>query len=124
MFKIGIMTDSLKTDTKTAIKTAAELGAHGFQMYATSGENSPEKLKGEKRRELLDYTKSHGLVFSAICGDLGHGFGDAKKNPKLIEKSKRILELAKDFVNSLSSYTIREYTEDFLKLSFNLTILL
>ena len=96
MFKIGIMTDSLRTDTKTAIKTAAELGADGFQMYSTTGENSPENLKGEKRRELLDYTKSHGLVFSAICGDLGHGFGDAEKNPTLIEKSKRILELAKD----------------------------
>jgi sugar phosphate isomerase/epimerase len=31
---------------------------------------------------------------SALCGDLGQGFGDASKNPKLIEDSRRILELA------------------------------
>ena len=96
MFKIGIMTDSLRIDTKSAIKTAALLGADGFQMYATNGENSPENLTKEKRRELLDFTKSNGLVFSAICGDLGQGFGNPEKNPALIEKSKRILELAKD----------------------------
>lgn len=40
--------------------------------------------------------KSNGLVFSALCGDFGHGFGNAEKNPELIEKSKRILDLAKD----------------------------
>lgn len=96
MFKIGIMTDSLRIDTKSAIKTAASLGADGFQMYATNGENSPENLTKEKRRELLDFTKSNDLVFSAICGDLGQGFGNPEKNPALIEKSKRILELAKD----------------------------
>lgn len=96
MFKIGVMTDSFRTDTKSAIKRAAEIGAQGFQMYATSGENAPENLTAEKRRELLDYTKSHGLLFSAICGDLGHGFGNKEKNPALIEKSKRIMELAKD----------------------------
>lgn len=96
MFKIGVITDSFRTDTKTAIETAAKLGVSGFQMYATKGENSPENLVGAKRRELLDFVKSHGLVFSAICGDLGHGFGNKEKNPALIEKSKRILELAKD----------------------------
>ena len=96
MFKIGVMTDSFRIDTKSAIETAAKIGADGFQMYSTTGENSPENLTKEKRRELLDFTKSHGLVFSAICGDLGQGFGNKDKNPELIEKSKRILDLAKD----------------------------
>lgn len=36
------------------------------------------------------------MFFSALCGDLGHGFGDKDKNPELIEKSKRILDLAKE----------------------------
>ena len=35
-------------------------------------------------------------VFSAICGDLGRGFGNPELNPSLIEKSKRIMELAKE----------------------------
>ena len=96
MFQIGVMTDSFRIDTKSAIKKAAELGAAGLQMYATTGENAPENLTKEKRRELLDFVKSNGLVFSAICGDLGQGFIHPEKNPQLIEKSKRILELAKD----------------------------
>jgi len=96
LFKIGILTDSLKLDTKNAIKKAAEIGAQGFQMYAVKGENSPENLTPAKRKELLDFTKSNGLVFSAICGDLGEGFMNKERNPILIEKSKRILELAKD----------------------------
>ena len=95
-FPIGVMVDSFRLPIRDAIKKAAEIGAKGLQMYATSGENSPENLKGSKRKELLDYVKSNGLVFSAICGDLGRGFGHAELNPGLIEKSKRILDLAKD----------------------------
>lgn len=88
--------DSFHLPTRDAIKKVAEVGATGFQMYSTNGENSPENLTKEKRRELLKYIKDCGLTVSAICGDLGHGFGNAEKNPALIEKSKRILELAKD----------------------------
>lgn len=95
-FPIGIMLDSLRTDAASAIQKAAELGAGGLQMYATSGEFAPENMSAQKRRELLDMVKSHGLVFSALCGDLGQGFGNAEQNPALIEKSKRILDLAKD----------------------------
>ncbi len=95
-FPIGAMVDSFKLPTKEAVKRAAEIGAKGLQMYSTTGENSPENLVGSKRKELLDYVKSHGLVFSAICGDLGMGFIDREKNPELIEKSKRIMDLAKD----------------------------
>lgn len=95
-FPIGVMVDSFKTDTKTAILKAAKLGAQGLQMYSTTGENAPENLKGAKRRELLDFVKSNGLVFSAICGDLGMGFGNRERNPGLIEKSKQIMDLAKE----------------------------
>lgn len=95
-FPIGVMLDSFKLDTKTAIEKAAKMGAKGLQMYATSGEYAPENLTKDKRKELLDMVKSNGLVFSALCGDLGQGFGDKEKNPSLIEKSKRILELAKE----------------------------
>lgn len=95
-FPIGVMLDSFKLSTKNAIEKAALLGAKGLQMYATSGEYSPEALTPAKRKELLDMVKSNGLIFSALCGDLGHGFGSKDKNPELIEKSKRIMELAKD----------------------------
>ncbi len=95
-FPIGVIIDSFKTDTRSAIVKAAELGADGIQMYCTKGENSPEDMSPEKRRDLLSFVKANGLRFSAICGDLGEGFFDRENNPRRIEKSKRILDLAKE----------------------------
>lgn len=95
-FPIGVIIDSFRIDTREAILKAAALGADGIQMYGTKGENSPEELTAEKRRALLDFVRSNGLRFSAICGDLGGGFADRERNPALIEKSKRILDMAKD----------------------------
>lgn len=92
--KIGAIVESFRLDTFNAIKKAAEIGAMGLQMYCTSGENAPENMTPERKKELIRTVKDNGLVFSAICGDLGHGFGDAEKNPALIEKSKRIVDLA------------------------------
>lgn len=111
-FPIGIMMDSLRTDAVGAIKKAAELGAGGLQMYATSGEFAPENMNAQKRRELLDIVKSHGLVFSALCGDLGQGFGNAENNPALIEKSKRILDLAKDLETNVVTTHIGVIPQD------------
>lgn len=95
-FPIGVILESFRTDRSTAIKKAAAMGANGIQMYATQGENAPEALNAAARRALLDEVKGEGLVFSALCGDLGHGFGDPELNPSLIEKSKRIIDMAKD----------------------------
>ena len=95
-FPIGVIVDSFRTDIKTAIKSAAAIGADGIQMYATRGAYSPEALDSAARRELLDFVKSNGLRFSALCGDLGMGFFRPEKNRELIERSKRILDLAKD----------------------------
>jgi len=95
-FPIGVLIDSFKTDIPTALKKAADLGATGIQVYSTHGEMSPENLTPEKRKEFLKRVKDNGLVISALCGDLGQGFGDKEKNPALIERSKLILELAKD----------------------------
>ena len=72
------------------------MGANGIQMYATTGENAPENLSRADRIALKNEVTDAGLVFSALCGDLGMGFGNREKNPELIEKSKRIVELAKE----------------------------
>ena len=93
-FPIGVILDSFKKSIPESLKLAQDMGAQGIQVYATYGELSPKNLTGAKRREFLDMVKDHGLVISALCGDLGHGFGDPEKNPSLIEDSKRILDLA------------------------------
>ena len=95
-FPIGVILESFKLERSEAIKKAAELGANGIQMYATEGQNAPENLTSSHRTALRREVEESGLVFSALCGDLGMGFGNREKNPRLIEKSKRIVELAKD----------------------------
>lgn len=100
-FSIGVMLESFRQPTPVALKKAKEIGATGIQMYAVDGEHAPEQLTGEKRRQLLDMVKSEGLVFSALCGDLGKGFHNAELNPGLIERSMRILDLAKDLETNI-----------------------
>lgn len=95
-FPIGVILDSFKMPIPQALEAACSLGVQGIQIYATYGELSPQNLTGARRKEFLDRVKSCGLTISALCGDLGHGFGDPSKNPTLIESSKRILELAKE----------------------------
>lgn len=90
--KIGVMVESFRCDFVTGVKKAAALGVGGIQKYATSGEIHWNEAQ---IKETLDIVKSHGLVFSALCGDFGHGFTDESKNAELVEKSKRVVDLAK-----------------------------
>lgn len=100
-FPIGILMESLKEDDLTAIKSAQKMGVKGMQMYATRGAHSPEEMNTAKRKELLDMMKSHGLCFSALCGDLGQGFWRPERNPELIEKSKRIIDMAMELETNI-----------------------
>ncbi|MBQ2766179.1 MAG: sugar phosphate isomerase/epimerase [Clostridia bacterium] len=111
-FPIGAVLESFRLPTYEAVKKAAELGLNGIQMYATNGENAPENLSGAKARELLKYVKDTGLVFSALCGDLGRGFGNSELNPESIEKSKRILNLAKELDCNIVTTHIGVVPED------------
>ncbi|MGI6173275.1 MAG: sugar phosphate isomerase/epimerase family protein [Christensenellales bacterium] len=94
-FPIGVMLESFRLPPKEAIESAVKLGAQGLQVYAT-----PQALEHngwttrEAQQAFYSMVKDNGLVISALCGDLGHGFGDVEKNPDLIEKSKRIMDLA------------------------------
>ena len=100
-FSIGVMLESFRQPTDVALKKAREVGAAGIQVYATRGERAPENMTADKRREFLDKVKSEGLVISALCGDLGKGFHNPELNPALIEKSKRILDMAKDLETNI-----------------------
>ena len=93
-FKIGVMLDSFRLPIDQALVKAAEVGGQGLQVYATYGQMAPENLTRADRREFLNKVKAQGLVISALCGDLGKGFTNPELNPGLIEKSKRILDLA------------------------------
>jgi len=111
-FPIGVMIDSFRLPLDEALDAAVKVGAQGFQMYAVHGDHTPEALTAEKRKELLKKVKDKGLVFSALCGDLGHGFGDKELNSDLIERSKRILDLAKDLETDIVTTHIGVVPED------------
>lgn len=111
-FPIGVILESFKTNRAAAIEKAAKIGANGIQMYATEGENSPENLSKSDRVELKREIENHNMVFSALCGDLGKGFGNKELNPALIEKSKRIVELAKDLGTDIVTTHIGVVPED------------
>ena len=101
IFSIGVMLESFRLDYHEAIKKAVELGAQGIQVYTTKGDLAPENMSGAKRREFLTMVRDSGLVISALCGDLGHGFGDKERNAGLVERSCHILDLAKDLETSV-----------------------
>jgi len=112
-FSIGVIVDSFRAGVKEGIKKAKELGADGIQLYAVSGEMDPANLSKENRKELLDYIKSNGLVVSALCGDLGgHGFAKKEENGWKIEKTKRIMDLAKDLETNVVTTHIGVIPED------------
>ena len=100
-FPIGAMLDSFRLPFREAVEKAASLGVQGLQMYMTHGEMDPKSLSVKTIKERLDIIKSNGLVVSAICGDLGHGFGNPEENPHLIELSKIILEKAMLFETNI-----------------------
>lgn len=111
-FSIGVMLDSFRTDVTTALDKAQALGAQGVQVRATRGETAPAAMTPEKRREFVKMVQDRGLAISALCGDLGKGFGDPAQNPALIEESKRILDLAKDLGTDVVTTHIGVVPED------------
>lgn len=94
-FPIGVVLDCFPGSLKERLSLAEKLGLKGVQVYGIEGEISPEmtaSARAEFKKELAD----RGLTLSAVCGDLGHGFFDPEHNKENIERSKRILELAKE----------------------------
>ncbi len=96
--KIGVITDCFKLPLDESLALAGELGFSGVQIYATTGEFSPEVLSSDRKAEIKALLHENGLEISALCGDMGgHGFQIAKDNPERIEKTKAIIDLAEEF---------------------------
>ena len=95
--KIGVMVESFRAGLDGGLAAAAELGADGVQVYATGDEMSPEALDASARGDLKKRLADMELEFSALCADLGgHGFQIAEDNPRRIESSRKIVDLALD----------------------------
>lgn len=96
--KIGVITDCFKKNLEESLEIAKSLELSGVQVYATSGEFSPETLTETKKSEIKALLEKNGLVISALCGDMGgHGFEKAEEVPERIEKTKAIIDLGAEF---------------------------
>ena len=111
--KIGVITDCLKMkDLPSALDEAHALGLNGVQIYATLGKFSPDMSEEEKAFIKAKLKEDH-LEVSALCGDMGGcGFHDAKLNPERIERTKRIVDLAKEFGSHVVTTHIGVIPED------------
>ena len=96
--KIGVITDCFKLPLDESIKLAGKLGFDGIQIYATTGEFSPEVLTTERKSEVRSLLMENHLEISALCGDMGgYGFQIESDNAERIQKTKRIIDLAEEF---------------------------
>lgn len=98
MMKIGVITDCFKLPLDDSLKLAGKLGFDGVQIYATTGEFSPDGLTAERKTEIKKLLRDNHLEISALCGDMGgYGFQIAEDNPERIKKTKAIIDLAFEF---------------------------
>lgn len=113
LMKMGVITDCFKLPLQDSIKLAGELGFDGIQIYATTGEFSPDTLTAQKKAEIKELLRESRLEISALCGDMGgYGFQIAQDNPDRIEKTKRIIDLAEEFGVSVITTHIGVIPED------------
>lgn len=95
--KIGLIADSFRLNFEDSIKAASRLDVSGVQKYMTGADCAADTITADnltpaRIREIKDIMSSNGLVFSAICGD----FGVDLDTDGIVDKSKRVLEKAKE----------------------------
>jgi len=95
--KIGVMVESFRAGLDGGLEAAAEVGADGVQVFATTGEVQPARLAARGRAALARRIGDMGLELAALCGDFGgHGFARDDDNPRRVDDSKRVMDLALD----------------------------
>ena len=100
-FPIGVLLESFRESPRQAMESARALGLSGVQVYACGGYFDIDGITETKKRELRTWLSDNGLTLTAVCGDFICGnpevrFSDPSKSQYTLEKSKRILDFAKE----------------------------
>lgn len=112
-FKIGAISDSFRKSPYEGVRAVKEVGAEGFQIYAVSGEISPEQMDASAREQFRTLCDGLDLEIAALCGDLGgHGFMNAADNVDRVARSKQIVDLAVDLGTHVVTTHIGVVPED------------
>lgn len=111
--KLGVITDCFKKTHIDGIALASNLGLHGVQIYATTGEFSPATLTEEQKNAYKALLQEKNIVVSALCGDMGgYGFEREEDNEERIRKTKAIIDLAVEFGTNVVTTHIGVIPED------------
>ncbi len=94
--KIGVIAELLHKPLAEDIAYAAQIGAEGVQLLVQHGEDGIDlsNCTDEELAELDALVKKHGLVITAICGDLGGSFQVEQEWHARYELMKRIIDSA------------------------------
>ncbi len=103
--KIGAMLNSFRRPTFAEnLEAAATLGIDGVQFYVS------DDLPDDVVKDYLTRIKDKGMVFSALCGDIG-GYDNKDENREKVERFKRILNLSKKLECSIVTTHIGKVPE-------------
>ena len=113
--KIGAMTSSFRKPFYEALEASAALKVDGVQIWATNltyydpehavGELDPELTTEDDKRKLKEALGRLGMEITALCGDLGRGFVKRDHIGEDVEKTKRMMDLARSLgVKVLTSH--------------------
>ena len=111
--KIGAMINGFRRPTFAEnLEVAATLGIDGVQFYVS------DDLPDDVVKDHLSRIKDKGMVFSALCGDIG-GYDDPDANKEKVERFKRILDLSKKLECSIVTTHIGKIPEDTTCVKYN-----
>lgn len=111
--KIGILLDSLQLELYQGLRWAADHGAQGIQFYASRGPLTPWNSTPEARKIFSRTCFDLGLEIASLCGDLGgYGFERADENPRRVERTRQIIDLALELGSSIVTTHIGVIPED------------
>ena len=95
MNRISVMADWFHRGVIGGLTAAKGVGAGAVQLNVGEGDAVCSVWTPAFRREVREALAESGLAVSAICGDLGgHGFQIAEDNPRRIELTKKMFDLA------------------------------
>ncbi|MBN1344358.1 MAG: sugar phosphate isomerase/epimerase [Phycisphaerae bacterium] len=94
--RLGVAIDDLNLAPKQGLQAAARMGYEAVEINTTKGELDPARLSQSATRHLRRLCQDLGLDVAALDGYLGpDGFADPAAVDERIDKTRRILELAR-----------------------------
>ena len=108
--KIGVIVESFRKSFEESVKKAASLGIDGLQMYANTETVFAEMTKAQMK-EVKKIIDGEGMAVSALCGDFGCDMYYTRDRA-LIDREKKIMELAKEFGTDVVTTHIGVVSDD------------